>query len=275
VRNPLDGERAPGRDLVEAGGLVAGSMSSAAAGLLFEPGKTAVRLDERLAACLRDAATTAADLPLTWERARAGAALAFTAELAVTRGHQGRTVRRDDFLRPGTGSRSPAERLVEAVVRAARTTTEDRRVRHLGYLVAEVAVSPDIDPALAARALQLAESCSWRQLVFLAAVGRRDRAPLPMASLEDEPRAWTAWGAREDVFDLQRAGLLDPPPAVVRPGGAARPRLRPADLRLTRRGVLVHRLLALDFVREDDVTAAIAELDLPADRPPPAQADRA
>jgi hypothetical protein len=42
-----------------------------------------------------------------------------------------------------------------------------------------------------------------------------------------------------------------------------RPKLRPADLRLTRRGVLVHRLLALDFVREDDVAAAIADLELP------------
>jgi len=248
---------------VETGELVAGSMSRAVAGLLFEPGSAAVQLDERLAACLRDAATVAADLPGTWERARAGAALAFAAELAVTRGHQGRTLRRDDFLRAAAGSRSPAERLVESVVRAARSTTEDRRVRHLGYLVAEVAVSPDIDPALAARALRLAESCSWRQLVFLAAVGRRDRAPLPMASLEDEPRAWTAWGAREDLFDLQRAGLLDPPPSVVRPGGAARPKLRPADLRLTRRGVLVHRLLALDFVREDDVATAIAQLALP------------
>jgi hypothetical protein len=36
-----------------------------------------------------------------------------------------------------------------------------------------------------------------------------------------------------------------------------------ADLRLTRRGVLVHRLLALDFVREDAVTAALADLGLP------------
>ena len=42
-----------------------------------------------------------------------------------------------------------------------------------------------------------------------------------------------------------------------------RPRLRPADLRLTRRGVLLHRLLALDFVRDDDVAAALADLGLP------------
>ncbi|MFC7572131.1 hypothetical protein ACFQX8_06575 [Klenkia terrae] len=75
-----------------------------------------------------------------------------------------------------------------------------------------------------------------------------------------DPRGWIAWGAAEDLTDLQRAGLLDPPVAVPRPGGAAQPRLRPADLRLTRRGVLVHRLLALDFVHADDVDAALAAL---------------
>ena len=262
MRDSIDGERAPGRDLVETGELVAGSMTRAVAGLLFAPETSALRLDERVASCLRDAASSAAELPLTWERARAGAVLAFAAELSVTRSHQGRPVRTDGFFSVSTAARSAAERLVEDVVQAARQTTEERRVRHLGYLVAEVVVSPDIDVALAARALQLAESCSWRQLVFLAAVGRRDRFPLPLAPLEDEPRSWRAWGAHEDVIDLQRAGLLEPPLAV--PGaGPVRPRLRPADLRLTRRGVLVHRLLALDFVREDDVTAAIADLEIP------------
>jgi hypothetical protein len=237
-------------------------MSRAVAGLLFDPATSPLRLDERLAACLRDAAAASAELPLTWERARVGAVLAFAAELSVTRAHQGRAVRTDGFFSVSTAARSAAERLVEDVVQAARRTTEERRVRHLGYLVAEVAVSPDIDVALASRALQLAETCSWRQLVLLAAVGRRDRAPLPMGSLEDEPRGWRAWGAREDVADLRRTGLLDPAPVVARPG-AVRPKLRPADLRLTRRGVLVHRLLALDFVREDDVQRALADLELP------------
>jgi hypothetical protein len=247
---------------VETGELVAGSMSRAVAGLLFEPASSRLSLDERLAGVLRDAATAAAGVPSPWERARAGGALAFAAELAVTRTHQGRAVRADGFFSVRSGARSDAERLVEAVVQAARAATEDRRVRHLGYLVAETAVSADVDAALAARALQLSEQCGWRQLVVLAAVGRRDRVPLPLQPLEDEPRAWTAWGAREDVADLQSAGLLDPAPAAHRPG-TVRPRLRAADLRLTRRGVLVHRLLALDFVRDDDVAAALADLGLP------------
>ena len=255
---------APGRDLVEAGATIAGSMTRAAAGVVFAPGQAAVAVDDRVAGALRAAADDLAGgrLPAR-ERARAGAALAFAVEHSVLLTRSERRVRTDGFFTERAGGRVAAREVLDGVVSAARRSAEERRIRHLGYLFAEVAVSPDIDAPLAARALRLAEVCSWRQLALLAAVGRRDRAPLPLAPLADEPREWTAWGAREDVADLQRSGLLDPPPAVPRPGGSALPRLRPADLRLTRRGVLAHRLLALAFVRDDDVQAALADLGLP------------
>ena len=255
---------APGRDLVEAGTTIAGSMTRAAAGVVFAPGTAAVRVDDRLAATLRAAADDLASGGLPGrERARAGAVLAFAVEHSVLMSRTERGVRTDGFFTERAGGRIRAREVLDGVVGAARRSAEERRIRHLGYLFAEVAVSADLDPPLAARALRLGEACSWRQLALLAAVGRRDRAPLPLTPLDDEPRGWTAWGAREDVADLQRAGLLDPPPAVPRPGGAALPRLRPADLRLTRRGVLVHRLWALDFVREDDVAGALADLVRP------------
>lgn len=255
-------ERTTGRALIEAGSPVAGSMCQAAATVVFEPGAAAVQVDEPFATCLRAAADDASQLTVPRERVRAGAALAFAVEYAATVRRNGRPVRTDDWFAPRAGRRSAAEELSEAVVLAARRSTDERRVRHLGYLLAEAAVSPDVDVELAGRALCLAGSLSWRQLALLAGVGRRDRVPLPMAPLEDEPRAWSAWGAREDVADLQRSGLLDPPPAPVRPV-ATLPRLRAADLRLTRRGVLVHRLLALDLLHEDAVTAALADLGLP------------
>ncbi|MCV2491921.1 hypothetical protein OF117_21465 [Geodermatophilus sp. YIM 151500] len=264
MRDDLPEDPLPeGRLLVESGELVAGSMSRTAAGLLFGAASAAVRLEDRWAACLRDAATSAAAVGAPRERMRAGAALAFATELVVTRTRQGRPVRDDGFFTPDGRRRSPADELAEAVVLAARRSTDERWVRHLGYLLGEVAVSPDVDAGLAGRALRTAAGLGWRQLALLAGVGRRDRVPLPMAPLSDEPRPWTAWGAREDVADLQRAGLLDPPVAAPRLGGAAQPRLRAADLRLTRRGVLLHRLLVLDFVRDDAVAAALADLGLP------------
>jgi hypothetical protein len=251
-----------GRVLIESGRPVAGSMARAAATVVFEPGSAKVTVDERFAACLRTVADEAADVPVPRERVRAGAALAFAVEYAATLHRNGRPARSDGWFDARPGGRPAAEELTEAVVAAARRSTEERRVRHLGYLLAEAAVSPDVDAELAGRALRLAESLSWRQLALLAGVGRRDRVPLPMAPLESEPRAWTAWGAREDVADLQRAGLFDPLPMAARPT-ATLPRLRTADLRLTRRGVLVHRLLVLDLLHEDAVTAALADLGLP------------
>ncbi|TFV50343.1 hypothetical protein [Blastococcus sp. TF02A-35] len=251
-----------GRALMEAGSPVAGSMSAAAAAVVFEPATARVQVDERFAAVLRTVAEDASGL-IGRERVRAGAALSFAVEYAATVHRNGRPVRTDRFFPPRPGSRPVAEELAEAVVAAARRSTDERRVRHLGYLLAEVTASADIDADLVTRALRLAEGLTWRQLALLAAVGRRDRLPLPMAPLEDHPQAWTAWGAREDVADLQRAGLLDPPPAQPRPGGAALPRLRAADLRLTRRGVLVHRLMVLEVLRDDAVAAALADLGLP------------
>jgi hypothetical protein len=252
-----------GRALVETGEPVAGSMSRSAAVILFDPAASRVTVDARLGACLRRVAAAHATLPVARERVRTGAALAFTVELAVTRAAQGRPVRRDDFLVPDVGNRAPADELAEAVVLAARQTPEEWRVRHLGYLLAEAAVSPELDTGVVLRGLRLAGELTGRQLVVLAAVGRRDRVPPPMAPLPPDPRGWTAWGALEDLTDLQRRGLLDPPPPAPRPGGSALPRLRMADLRLTRRGVLLHRLLGLDFVRDEAVAALYSALELP------------
>ena len=255
-------ETAAGRALVEGGSPVAGSMSRAAATVVFEPEAARVQVNEQFATCLRAVAAEAATLPVPRERVRAGAVLAFAVEYAATLHRSGRRVRSGGWFDPRPGNRPVAEEITETVMAAARRSTDERRVRHLGYLLAEATVSPDIDAELVGRTLRLAESLSWRQLALLAGVGRRDRVPLPMAPLEDDPRAWTAWGAREDVAELQRSGLLDPPVLAGRPA-AVRPRLRLADLRLTRRGVLLHRLLVRDLLHDDAVTAALVDLGLP------------
>ena len=257
---------APGQLLVESGERIAGSMARSAAGLLFDAATSRVRLDPALAACLRRVAEDAAGLDQAFcrEQVRVGAALAFAVELAVTRAAEGRSVRTDGFVVPAGAERGAADEVAEAAVFASRASAEEWRVRHLGYLVAEAAVSPDLDAGVVRRGLRLAESLTGRQLAYLAAVGRRERIPLPMTPpMPQDPRGWREWGALEDVADLQRRGLLDPPPAQPRPGGTALPRLRAADLRLTRRGVLVHRLLALDLLHENAVAMALADLGLP------------
>lgn len=252
----------PGRSLIEQGVPVAGSMCRAAATVVFEPSAAVLRIGPALAAVLRTVATEASALPVPREQIRVGAALAFAVEYAATQERAGRPTRSDGWSGARPGSRPAAEDLAESVIAAARRSTDERRVRHLGYLLAEVSCSPELDAELAGRALRLADGLSWRQLALLAGVGRRDRVPLPMAPLPDDAQAWSEWAALQDVADLRLAGLLDPPVAPTRPG-ATLPRLRAADLRLTRRGVLLHRLLALDLLHEDAVTEALAALGLP------------
>src|SRR4051812_50000978 len=102
-------------------------MCRAAALVVFDPGAAAVQVDDRFATSLRAVATEAATIPVERERVRAGAALAFAVEYAATVQRNGRSVRADDWFGPRAGGRRPAEELAEAVVSAARRSTEERR----------------------------------------------------------------------------------------------------------------------------------------------------
>jgi hypothetical protein len=269
VRDYLEGNPPlPGRLLIESGQLVAGSMAATAAVLVFDPSSARVQLPRELANALvrvaQESATPSGESAVQRMQCRAGGALAFAVELSVTRAGEQRRLRTDGFFDEDVADRSAFAEVAEAVVLTARRTVEEWRIRHLGYAIAEAAFSADLDADVVLRGLRLAESLTGRQLAFLAAVGRRERVHLPMAPpLPVDPRGWREWGALEDLTDLRQRGLLDPPPAQPRPGGAPLPRLRASDLRLARRGVLVHRLLALDLLHDDRVTAALADLGLP------------
>src|SRR3954454_9125779 len=120
-------ETLTGRALVEAGQPVAGSMSRAAAAVVFEPESARVQVDERFTACLRAVAEEAAALTVPRERVRAGAALAFAVEYAATLHRTGRSARSDGGFTPRPGSRPVAEEVAETVVTAARRSTDERR----------------------------------------------------------------------------------------------------------------------------------------------------
>ena len=66
-------------------------------------------------------------------------------------------MRTDGFFTERAGGRVAAREVGEAVLLAARRSADERRVRHLGYLLAEVVVSPDVDTAVVHRALALVE----------------------------------------------------------------------------------------------------------------------
>ena len=262
-------EEGPGRDLVEAGADMTGSAVGAAVGLLF---------GGPVGALGGAAAGPAASRALRWaavelgqrvlgrrERARAGAAVLFAAERLRDLLESGSGLRDDGFFADRPGGRNAGREIAEGVLLKARDAFEERKVRHIGYLFANVAVLNDIDAGLAAMALERAESLTWRQYVLLAAVGRADRLPLPAGELGDDPGGWAAWGTRREFRDLHEAGYLRAEAKKTVHRGLRVPNTALPDQRLAHQGLLMHQLLALDVIPDSDVLRIHTALELRGD----------
>ena len=263
----------PGQDLIQAGADIAGSAAGAALGFVFGGPAGAIA-----GAVAGPVATQA----LRWvadeigqrvlgprERMRAGAAVAFAAERLEALLAEGATIRTDGFFNDTPHGRNAAREIAEGVVLVARQSFEERKVRHIGYLFARVAIDAGLDNALAAYALRRAESLTWRQYVILAAVGRADRLPLPPGELADREDAWLGWGARREIRELNESGYLGAPRKKT-PTGLPIPNTTVAEQRLTAQGQLLYALLSLDDVPDADVMGFIAALTLAIQVPPDA-----
>lgn len=257
-----------GRTFLDAGTEIAGSTTGAVAGL-FVGGPTGAvagaALGPAAAQVLRWVAAEVGDRLIDRRgRARAMAAVIYAGErLEALRG-EGAELRLDGFFDETPEGRNAAREVAEGVLLTARDAFEERKVRHIGYLFANVAVHDEIDAGLAALMLRRAEALTWRQYVLLAAVARAEKQPLPAGELSDDPDAWHGWGLRRELRDLYEAGYLHGGSKETPNMGLPYPNLTLSALRLAHQGVLVHHLLSLDLIPDKDATEVRDGLRLPA-----------
>ena len=265
MSSDLYAEEGPGRDLVEAGADMTGSAVGAAVGLLFGGPVGALSgaaVGPAASRALRWAAVEVGQRVLGHrERVRAGAAALFAAERLKYLLEGGSNLRDDGFFEDKPGGRNAGREIAEGVLLKACNAFEERKVRHIGYLFADIAVLDDIDAGLAALALHRAESLTWRQYVLLAAVGRADRLPLPAGELGDDPGGWAAWGTLREFRDLREAGYLRAEAKKTAHMGLTVPNTALPDQRLAHQGLLLHQLLALDVIPDNDVLAIHTALE--------------
>lgn len=150
-----------GPDLVNAGAEIAGSTAGAAVGLVFAGPAGALAGAAAGPILSRTLGRVASEFGQRIlghrERVRAGAAVAFAAERLEALTRDGAAIRDDGFFSDLPDGRNQAREVAEGVLLAARSAYEERKVRHIGYLFATVAVLPEIDSGLAALALRRAE----------------------------------------------------------------------------------------------------------------------
>lgn len=174
----------------------------------------------------------------------------------------GARLRTDGYFATQPDGRTPGAEIAEGVLLAARDAFEERKVRHIGYLLANVAVNPEIDAGLAAAQLRRAEGLTWRQLVLIEAVARQREGgtPLPSGNFTDGNGVWTSWGARAELADLHRSEIVwATHPAIdgKRIGGIS---TEMTELFLPNAGALLRDLLSLDLIEQGDVDEVVEAL---------------
>jgi hypothetical protein len=131
-----------------------------------------------LAAALKEFASRALS---DREQARVGGAFALAVERISARLVAGHQLRSDSFTQAINGTRAPSAELFDAVLLKARDAYEERKVKYLGVLFANVAFADGVSFETANLLVRHLDRLSYRQLCILALVAKHvtlDMEPL-------------------------------------------------------------------------------------------------
>jgi hypothetical protein len=216
----IDQPEPPGREFWLAGADIVGSGASATAGLIFGGPAGALAgaaLGPAVTRCIKWVADEYGGRRLgRRERARMGAVLHHIAERIEQLNNEGYQVRDDGFFDDTPDGRNVAREVLEGVLLTARNSYEERKLRHLGYLFANLAHSRH-DPGLCNHMIGLAEVLTWRQYVLVAAVANNKMKPLPKGKIDDNPGAWASWGLRLELSSLYTQRIIGAPDKLTDP----------------------------------------------------------
>lgn len=263
--HPQPNEDARFKRILEAGADIVGGTSGVAAGLVLAgpPGAFAgAAAGPAVASVMKDVIHRV--LSRREEKRVGGVFLAASAayqELLA----EGETLRSDGFFDSGAGNRSSAEEVFEGVLLAAKVEHQERKIPHMGYLMANIAFEASLDAGLANWAIASAEDLTWTQFVLLSTVGRKKQFLLPDAEIRGQLGTWNAWGVHNQLADLgiTKREMVGAPSHMTR--GLELPNFNPnmRELELRQAGLLLHHLLWLDRIPDADVAAVVASLEVP------------
>jgi hypothetical protein len=117
---------------------------------------------------------------------------------------EGKTVRDDGFFSGSSATRSSGEEVIEAVMNAARDTHEEKKLKYLGNLLAQIAVSNEINRSLANELINVSSAMSYTQLCILSITLNKRRYNLRKESyqLGAEGRTALIFQASADFDDI-------------------------------------------------------------------------
>jgi hypothetical protein len=197
------------------------------------------------------------------EQVRVGATLQFVAAALKEHFDAGHPVRRDEYFSVPEDGRPPAEEILEGVLLTAQRGHEAQKVEYLGYLAANLAFEPHMDPYLGNWAIKTAGELTWVQLVLLALIGdEENRDRLPDVEIKSNPPSWNSFGIHEQLADLGygRRGLIYGGPRETPNNKFLSPDIRLREQKLGRGGLLLQHLMWLDRIPPSSRVAVVNSL---------------
>jgi hypothetical protein len=151
------------------------------------------------------------------EEIRVGAAAAFAIEKIRTKLEAGEIPRDDGFFQESEkDSRSNAEEIFEGALLKSKNEHEEKKIRIIANIFANIAFYSEISTSEANHILQVAENMTYRQMCFLALFERKAEDKdinlatkfFPLDSYEDTNPIINDLSALQEIYELYNFGLV-------------------------------------------------------------------
>jgi hypothetical protein len=244
-------------NLVDVGSELAGTAATGVAIALLQPGP-----DEALMLGLTGVGLTHAlrwvgtEIAERWlgrrEKIRIGAAYTFALAKVRENMESGRQIRQDGFFQERPDERTDGEEILEGVLLTAQREHEEKKLKYIGNIFANVAFMPEVSAAQANWLLQRARELTYRQLCILALTQRKERKNPSYGPKDGDPAFEMEYRQLMDMFSYDetiesyRRGHIDDSGGISRVTG------------LDRIGMLCYTVMGLDEIPEDDLRRLLA-----------------
>ena len=122
-----------------------------------------------------------------------------------------RKLREDDFFDEKISGRSSAEEILEGTLLVAQREYEERKLKYLAKLYANIAFSTDITAPTASFLIKLAEKMTYRQILILHCVAIAKYSPAPIPLRKEAYKSVSGLSnvaIASETFDLYRSSIL-------------------------------------------------------------------
>jgi hypothetical protein len=185
---------------------------------------------------------------------RAGALVIQTLAAVKAKEVLGETYRDDGFFE---GERSDGDEFVEGVLRAAMNAYEERKVRYLANILANVCFNSEIDTASANYALHMAGQLAWTELEVLGifwAAQEKAKCRLPDHEKNGQIGSWREATVHQTYLDLNdRYKLIHHIRQDAAPGRFPLYNMNLSAVRLSNGGALIAGLADLEDIPWPDI----------------------